>query len=146
LLIGFWIWNELSFNKYHQNYTRIAQIMQSQTLNGEIRSPIEVPIPLADELRSAYGSAFRHVVLFTKTAKHILSTGAKKITGKGNFIEPEAPELFTLKMLKGTWTGLPDPASILLSQFVASALFGDADPAGKTLKIDDSLNVKVISS
>lgn len=143
LLIGFWIWDELSFNKYHQNYTRIAQVMQSPTLNGEIRSQIEVPIPLANELRSTYGSAFKHVVLSTKTAKHILSVGDKKITEEGNFIEPGAPGLFTLKMLNGTWAGLRDPASILLSRSVASAFFGDADPLGKTLRIDDSLNVKV---
>ena len=33
--IGLWIWDELSFNKYHQHYDRIAQVMQSQTTNGD---------------------------------------------------------------------------------------------------------------
>ena len=27
MLIGLWIFDELSFNKYHRNYERIAQIM-----------------------------------------------------------------------------------------------------------------------
>ncbi|HEX8675944.1 MAG TPA: ABC transporter permease, partial [Segetibacter sp.] len=143
LLISFWIWDELSFDKYHQNYNRLAQVMQSQTLNGEIRTQVEVPIPLGNELRATYGSEFKHVALSTRTAKHILSVGDKKLTKAGNFIEPEAPEMFTLKMLKGTRDGLRDPASVLLSQSLAKAFFGDTDPMGKLIKIDDSLNAKI---
>ena len=29
ILIGLWIWDELSFNKYHQHYDRIAQVMKA---------------------------------------------------------------------------------------------------------------------
>jgi cytoskeletal protein RodZ len=28
ILIGLWIWDELSFDKYHQNYNSIAQVME----------------------------------------------------------------------------------------------------------------------
>ncbi|MFN7600445.1 MAG: hypothetical protein ACK5R0_03505, partial [Bacteroidota bacterium] len=28
LLIGLWMWDELSYDKYHTNYHRIAQVMQ----------------------------------------------------------------------------------------------------------------------
>ncbi|WP_158655144.1 hypothetical protein [Flavivirga eckloniae] len=34
--IGFRIYNQLSFNKTHENYNRIAQVMQHQTFNGII--------------------------------------------------------------------------------------------------------------
>ena len=27
MLIGLWVWDELSFNKYHKNYERIAKVM-----------------------------------------------------------------------------------------------------------------------
>ena len=39
-----------------------------------------------------------------------------------------APEMFTLKMLKGNWYGLNDPHSIMLSASTAKALFGNTDP------------------
>ena len=35
MLIAFWIYDELSYNKFHKNYDRIAQVMQHQTFNGE---------------------------------------------------------------------------------------------------------------
>ena len=36
ILIGLWVYDELSYDKYHQNYDRIAQVMQSANFNGEI--------------------------------------------------------------------------------------------------------------
>ena len=36
MLIGLWMWDELSFNKSHDNYDRIAQVMQHQSFNGDI--------------------------------------------------------------------------------------------------------------
>jgi len=36
MLIGLWIWDELSFDKYHQNYDKLAMVMQSETANGGI--------------------------------------------------------------------------------------------------------------
>src|SRR6266571_3986271 len=72
MLIGLWIWDELSFDKYHQNYDRIAQVMQHQTLNAEIRTQTQVPIPLGDELQTTYGSEFKRIVMSSNTESHIL--------------------------------------------------------------------------
>ncbi len=35
MLNGLWIWDEFSFNKYRQNYDRIAQVMGIQRYDGE---------------------------------------------------------------------------------------------------------------
>ena len=58
-------------------------------------------------------------------------------------MQPEVTEMLTLKMLKGTRGGLKDPSSILLSQKVATALFGSDDPMNKTIKLDNKQLVKV---
>jgi|SRR5580700_2650355 hypothetical protein len=34
LLIGLWVWDELTFNNYHENHGRLAQVMTTQTFNG----------------------------------------------------------------------------------------------------------------
>jgi hypothetical protein len=34
LLIGLWIWDELSFNTYHKKYDRIAQVMLGNKANS----------------------------------------------------------------------------------------------------------------
>jgi putative ABC transport system permease protein len=143
MLTGLWIWDECSYEKYNPNYDHIAQVMQTGTLNGEGYTYGSMPLPLAAELRTTYGSSFRHVILSWWVRDHILSAGDKKFTEKGKFMEPEAPEMLSLKMEKGSRAGLNDPSSILLSASVAKALFGDTDPMERRVKIDDKMEVKV---
>ncbi|MCX6217553.1 ABC transporter permease [Spirosoma sp.] len=143
LLIGLWMYDELSFNRYHKNYDRIAQVMQNQTINGSVSTAPAIPIPLANVLRSTYGSDFKQVVLSSWTEEHILSFSDKKYWKTGNYIEPQAPDMLSLTMIKGTRAGLKEPYSIMISESVASALFGTTEPIGKLMKIDAQIAVKV---
>ncbi|MFD2573039.1 permease prefix domain 2-containing transporter [Spirosoma soli] len=151
MLIGLWIHDELSFNKYHQNYDRIVQVMQHQTFNGEVGTQRANPYPLGPELWSKYGSdgqaagegLFKYVVMSSWTNDHVLAYGNKKITKTGNFFEAQAPDMLTLHMRKGTRAGLKEINSIMLSESVANAFFGDTDPIGQLMKIDSKFDVKV---
>ncbi len=136
MLIGLWIWDELSFNKYHKNYDRIAQAMQHQNFNGDIQTGKAIPFPLATELRNSYSNDFKYVVMSSWTNLHILSFGEKKFSQLGNYMEPDAPEMLTLKMIGGTRRGLQNSSSILLSQSVSKVLFGNLNPIGKMVKFD----------
>ncbi|MGA0559413.1 ABC transporter permease [Larkinella sp. VNQ87] len=143
MLIGLWIYDEFAFNKYHLNYNRLAKVMQGATVNGEFGAGEAMPIPMANTLRLDFPDDFTSVVLSTWNGEHILASGDRKFTKTGRYMSPEAPEMLTLKMRKGTRAGLKDPSSILLAESVAEALFGDADPLGRIVKIDNKLNVKV---
>ncbi|CCH52420.1 Macrolide export ATP-binding/permease protein macB [Fibrisoma limi BUZ 3] len=143
MLIGLWIYDELSFNKYHQNYNRIARVMQSATFEGAFGAGSHMPLPLGNELRTNFADDFTYVVMASWNGEHILAYGDKKFTKQGSYLSPEAPDMFTLKMLRGTRAGLKDPASIMLSESVAQALFGNDNPLGKIVMIDNKLNVMV---
>lgn len=143
MLIALWLNDELSFDKYHRNYSRIAVVMQHQTLNETVYSQSAIPMPLGEELRTTYGSQFKKVVRAWVTNKHILAAGKNQFVRTGNYLEPEAPSLFSLRMLKGDGNGLKDPYSILLSQSLATALFGKADPVNQLIKFDDTASLKV---
>jgi putative ABC transport system permease protein len=143
MLIGLWIWDELSYDKYHANHDKIVRVMQHQTLNGETGSQVAMPIPLGTMLRNDYKGDFKYVVLSSWNFEHILAVGDKKLSQQGSFMQPEAPDMLTLKMIKGTRGGLKDPSSIMLSQKVATAMFGNDDPMDKTIKLDNMQMVKV---
>jgi putative ABC transport system permease protein len=137
MIIGLWISDELSFDKYHANYGHIAIVMQSETNNGTINTQAAIPLPLDAELRKSYGSDFKHIVLSSWNDPHVLAAGDKKVAYPGTFMGVDGPEMFTLNMLKGSRNGLKGPSSMLISQSVAKALFGDADPMGKVIKLDN---------
>ncbi len=143
ILIGLWIYDEVSFNKNFKNHDRIAQVIQNVTNNNEVQTWTSVPYPLADELRKNYGGDFKHIAMAFGMGDHILALDDKKLTKMGAYFEKEAPEMFGLEMLRGDRYGLNDPSSVLLSESAAKSYFGDADPINKLMKIDNKLDVKV---
>jgi len=142
ILIGLWIHDEVSFNKNFKNHDRIAQVIQNVTNNGQVDTWTNVPWPLADELRKNYGSDFKHIAMAYYIGDHLLSLDDKKLKKQGGYFEKEAPDLFSLEMVRGN-SSLADPTSLLLSESAAKAYFGDADPINKLMKIDNQFNVKV---
>ena len=143
MLIGLWVHDELSFNKYHQNYDRIAQVMQHANFNGKIETQVANPGVMGPEIRAKHGSDFKYVVQASWVGGHLLSIDNKNISKVGVFFEPDAPDMLSLNMLRGTRAGLKDPYSILLSASAAESIFGDTDPINKVLKLDRSFDVKV---
>ncbi|MGI8637237.1 MAG: ABC transporter permease, partial [Segetibacter sp.] len=143
VLISLWIYDELSFDKYHQNYDRIAMVYQHLSNNGEVSTQSAVPFPLAEELRNKYGSSFKYVVLTSQQGDHILRAGEKKLMETGIYMEADGPSLLTLNMLKGTRTALKDMSSVMLSASAAKAYFGNEDPMNKPMKIDNRITVQV---
>jgi ABC-type antimicrobial peptide transport system permease subunit len=144
MLIGLWIWDELSFEKYNKNYDRVAQVKQNQNFNGTIDTWETMPSPMGDALRSSYGSYFKHVVMASWNQTSLLMAGEKKIVKEGKFMEPGAPELMGLTMLRGTYAGLKDPASAMLSESLAKDIFGETDPIGKTITFDKK-NAEIVT-
>ncbi len=143
LLIGLWIDDELSFDKYHRNYDNIAQIMQNQTFNGIVYTQPTIPMPMGNELRTTHGREFSAIVMSSGTAKHIIASGNKHFVKTGNYMEANAPSLFSLKILRGSENGLKDPYSILLSGSVATAIFGSEDPINRIVRFDDTASLQV---
>ncbi len=143
IIIGFWVWDELSFDRYHKQYNRIARVMVNTTNNNIIYSGKTVSIPMGYELRDKYRSDFTHISLATHSGTHIIAMGDKQLSYAGLWVQDEFPEMFTVKMVAGNATALKDPSSILLAQSVSKSLFNDIDPLNKTVRIDNKTDLKV---
>src|SRR5688572_30706815 len=109
LIIGLWVNDELSFNKYHDNYDQIAQVMKAGTFQGKHYSGQNyLQFPMLHELQTTYGSNFTYVVPRQGTYDAILSIDDKKISKTGTNIGEDGPEMFTWKMIYGSRSGLKD--------------------------------------
>jgi len=143
MLIGLWIRDEFTYDQFPEHYEQIAQVYKSQVFNGEVKTGRAISIPLPAALKEHYGTYFKNIALSSWNWGHILAVGEKKLLQNGNFMEASAPEMFSLKMLRGDQKGLADPNGLMLSQTVAKALFGDADPMGQLVKLDNEQSFKV---
>ena len=136
LLIGLWIWDEVSFNKDNRNYDRAAEVMQNVNLNGEVQTWDGLPYLLANTLRTNFKDDFKYVSIFNRSTS-ILLYNDKPISQDGLYVEPDAPAMLDLKMLKGNIAALQDPDAILLSASAAKAIFDKADPINKIIKVEN---------
>ncbi|MDO6432936.1 ABC transporter permease [Flavitalea sp. BT771] len=143
MLTGLWLHDELSFNKYHENYHRIARVsISGRDEKGPSLSPT-LSYPLVNELTAHYSDRFQRLVRASWVQESILSSGDRKISRAGQYMDAGAPDMFTLRMIRGSREGLRDLHSILISASTAKALFGDADPVGRVMLINNKTNVSI---
>jgi putative ABC transport system permease protein len=144
VLIALWIWDEVTYDKYHANHDQLAQVMTTYTDNdGKMGTGNAVCMPIADELRRKYGSDFKNISMTSWNFGHVLSVDEKKITSNGMWVEQNFPSMFSVRMLKGNINALSDPSTILINASLAKTFFGDADPINKTIRLDNKDNYKV---
>jgi putative ABC transport system permease protein len=143
MAIGLWIWDEISFDSFHENHRQLSQVGVTQTFGGSTNTEMTVAIPLAGLLRTRYADDFRYVALASKNDEHTLLRGEKVISGSGMWVQPDFPVMMTLKMEKGIRTALKDPSTLLMSASLAHSLFGDEDPLNKTVRVDNISNMIV---
>ena len=77
ILIGLWIWDEVSFDKSNPHYDRIAQVLGNATMNGSVNTFPTQPVPEADVLRQDYGSDFKYISMASHNGDHVLAAGEK---------------------------------------------------------------------
>lgn len=143
LLIGLWIYDELTFNTHFKNYDRIVQVMQHQTFNGQIGSQVSVPAAMSEEIRNVYGTDFKHVLQSSWNFDHTLTYEDKIFYKPGSYFEPGVIDMLSLEIIHGTKDALKEMNSIMLSESVAKSYFGDEDPINKIMRLDNAMDVKV---
>ncbi len=142
MIIGLWIYDEVSANKNFKNYDTIYQVMMHQTFDGFRGTQQALPYPMGDELKNKFPD-FKGVVMCDWGQRHSLMYGEKKISRFGHFIGEDAVAMFSLNILEGSKNPLHDPYSIVLTKETANIFFGHEDPIGKTIKLDNQTDLKV---
>ncbi len=143
ILIGMWIRFETSFDQFHEKKDRIAIVLKHTLFNNEKNTQNATPLPLYYELNSAYPEVMRNTRVSWYN-QYSVSVGDKKLVRTGMYADPAFLDMFSFPIVKGDKkTALTDPKSIVISESMATALFGTEDPLGKTIKMNNDFDVKV---
>jgi len=142
MLIGLWMYDELSANKHFKNYDSLCQVIMHQSNEGEISTYWVTPFPMGDELKSKY-SDFKAVAMCDGGGRHSLENGDKKVMKDGYFIGEDAVNMFSFNILYGSQNPLHDPYSIVLTDETAKILFNTTNAVGKIVKLDNAHDLKV---
>jgi putative ABC transport system permease protein len=143
ILIFLWVQDELSYNKFHANYNTIYKIKANRDFNNKVFTADNMVLPLARTLKEKLPQ-IKNAVVTTHQESHILAYGEAKLKKQGYTVGDGFFDLFTWKFINGSpASALPDAYSIVLTQSAAAALFGNADPINKIIKVDNDYDAKV---
>lgn len=143
ILISLWVWDELSYNANHEYKDQIAQLMRVSNGSDERFTSTSHPTAMGQLLRNNYENYFQRVVMVRKAEERIITFGDRHFSEMGNFMQAEAPDLFTINMLEGSADGLKDVASIFLAESLAEKLFGNDGAIGQTVTINGHVALAV---
>jgi len=143
ILIFLWVQDERAYDKFHNNYNNIYQVIAHRNFNNQIFTDRNMVMPLAKSLENV-SPQIKNAVVTTHRESHVLTYGDAKLKKQGYFVSEHFFDMFSWKFIKGNAaTAIPDAYSIVLTQSAAKALFGNADPINKVVKIDNNYDAKV---
>ncbi|MEO3402868.1 ABC transporter permease [Mucilaginibacter sp. CAU 1740] len=142
MLIGLWIWDEVSFNKSNRNYDRIVQVLANVNTGGGKSTQASLPLPLSAELRDKYGNDFKQAASVIAMEQN-LNYNNHAFTKTGCYAEAAITDIISLDMLRGSKSSFKTPGTILINESLARTLFGKKDPVNQTIKLNDTHLVQV---
>jgi len=145
IIIFTYISYELSYDKFYDHYEDIYRVsVKGRFAEDFFDVAVSMP-PLPVELKKDYPE----VRSYTRIDKHeenvFFSVDDKRFYVEGlYFVDTAFFDVFTFKLQRGDpTTALSEPCSLILSQEMAKKCFGEEDPMGKILRLNDQVSMKV---
>jgi ABC-type antimicrobial peptide transport system permease subunit len=117
--------------------------MAHRDFNNNVFTDQNMVLPLASTIQKEIPQ-IKYATVTTHNLSQVLTVGEKQLKKNGYTVGEHFFDIFSWKFIKGNAaSALPDAYSVVLTQSTAKALFGDADPMNKTIRIDDDFDAKV---
>lgn len=143
LLILLWVNDELSFDRFIPKANRLYQAYVNSTFDGRVNTWNSVPLPTYEGLKPENANIV-NTCATDWGGDHLLTVGDTRISKRGFFASEEFLTMFEFPVLKGDVRSmLAEPYAIVLTESAAKALFGDDDPIGKIVRLNNQDELKV---
>jgi len=144
ILIGLFILHQLSYDTYHENADRIYRLCLDAQLGGNI---LQIPLsnePVGPVLENDYPEVLSAARLKIRDRIPIKYKDRLFYEDQIFWTDNSIFEVFTFPMIEGNpRNALDRPYTLVLTRTLAEKYFGDEDPVGKILKINDRDDYRV---
>ncbi|MGD8535879.1 MAG: ABC transporter permease, partial [Candidatus Aminicenantes bacterium] len=145
ILFALLLFSQLNFDSFHKKADRIYCIVQvlSRGVERDHHSAI-TPAPLKDALLAEFPE-IEKAARFSPPGRLVVRHGDKLFyENRIRLVDSDFLSIFTFNLIKGqTETALSNPYSIVLTETSALKYFGNEDPLGKSLTINNDFDVIV---
>ncbi|MDO3644971.1 ABC transporter permease [Mucilaginibacter sp. L3T2-6] len=136
-LIFLWVQDELTFNHNYQKRDQLYTIYENQTYNGKVSTFHATPGPMARVLKAEI-PGIKNAARTNGFDQQIFALGDKVINEKGSYADEELFSMLQLPFVYGNAANaFKELRSVVISETMAGKFFGNANPVGKTLKVNN---------
>ena len=143
LLIGFYVWNEMSFDKFHKNAGRIVRVTMEYSSGGTVNKVAVTGTKVGPEFQRQ----FPEVQAYTRTIKGTrVITSDNRVFTENNILFADSAffSIFSFPLLQGDRsTCLDAPEKVVITEQTALKYFGSTDVMGKTIKVANNPDMVV---
>jgi len=142
-LIFLWVQDELTYNHNFSKRDNIYTIYENQTYNGKISTFHATPGLMAKAIKIEI-PGIKNAARMDGMGMQLFALGDKSINEQGNYADKEILSILDLPFVYGNSTNALDELhAVVINETMAKKFFGEADPVGKTLKMNNDKNFTV---
>ena len=142
-LILLWIQNEVSYDRFHKNKDTLYEVWGRVTFNTDLNCWNTTPKILGPTLQHDFPE-IENTTRVNWGNNFLFSLNDKRLTAAGTCVDPAFLTMFSFPLIKGdVHSALADIYSITITASFAKRLFGNEEPIGKIVKIDNLDNFTV---
>jgi ABC-type antimicrobial peptide transport system permease subunit len=135
--------HEVSYDSFHENKDRIYEAWNKVDRKGTINVWNTTPKVLARTLQKDFPEVDQ-VTRVNWNSYLLFAVGDKKLKSQGIMVDSNFLQVFSFPLVKGQpQSVLQDVHSIVLTEKLAKKLFGDEDPMGKLVRLENTDNFTV---
>jgi putative ABC transport system permease protein len=144
ILLMLWVNHEVSYEQFHSKKDRIYSLWNKTKWGDKWQCWDVTPKIAAKSLRENFPE-IEKVTRVGWMENRMLKGAGKTIFPEVNrVVDPEFLAMFDFPLVKGDiTTALKDPHSIVLTEELSKKLFGDRDPLGENIKLENGDNLIV---
>jgi len=145
IMIGLYMQNELSYDKYNDDYERIYRLESHFTINGTDDLFAVTALPLAPAIKFEFPEDVEQYCRYLEMDNNLFQIDDKKYFEDNVwYADSTVFEVFSYEFLRGEPSeALDDPNEIVLTESFARRIFGEEDPMGKDLETGLGFSFKV---
>jgi len=136
-MIFLWVEDEMTFNHNFSKRNNLYQIYENQTYQGKVSTFHATPGPMAAAIRAQIPGVV-NAARSGGTGKVVFALGEKSINEPGDYVDSNMLSMLNLSFVYGQPTGaLKEQYSLVIDQTMSGKFFGEADPIGKSLRVNN---------
>jgi putative ABC transport system permease protein len=137
ILILLWIEDETSYNRFHKKYDHLYQVLENQTYDHKTFTFSATPGLLAGGMKKDFPEV-ANACRMDWGNRWLFRLKEKTVYENGNCVDPAFLDIFSFNIKYGARkNALATERSIVLTERMAKKFFGDANPVGKYMKVND---------